>query len=44
MFIYENHLGGFYDLEEELDVEELYCEQCRDFDYLIGEANSVEEA
>lgn len=44
MFIYEDHMGGFFDFEEKLDVEELYCEQCGDHDHLIGEANSIEEA
>ena len=38
MFIYESHMGGcLFSAEEELDWEELYCEECGDSDRLIGE-------
>lgn len=44
MFIYENHLGGLYTSSEEIPFEELFCETCGDCDFLIGEADTREEA
>lgn len=44
MFIYENHLGGLYASDDRLDFDELYCEECGDSDWLIGEANTRAEA
>ena len=44
MYIYENHLGGLYTTDEELSFEELYCEVCGDSDYLLGYAETREEA
>ena len=44
MYIYENHMGGLYIAEEELDWEMLYCEQCGDSDSLIGYAETREDA
>lgn len=44
MFIYENHLGGVYAEDIELDLDDLYCEQCGDSDFLIGSASTREEA
>lgn len=44
MYIYENHMGGLYTSEEELDYDVLYCEQCGDSDSLIGTADSIDEA
>lgn len=35
-YVYESHLGGIYILDEELDYEELYCEECGDYDYELG--------
>ena len=33
-YIYEDHLGGgYYVSEDELDYDELYCEQCGDSDH-----------
>ena len=43
-YIYESHLGGIYFADEELDFNELYCEQCCDSDWLIGEAKTAKEA
>jgi len=43
--IYENHLdGGLYTSDTELSWEQLYCEQCGDSDWPIGEANNRKEA
>ena len=44
MFIYESHLGGIYYRDEALDLNELHCEQCGDYDNFLGEANTLEEA
>lgn len=42
MFIYENHMGGLY--SSDLDDLDTYCETCGDSDWLLGEANTKEEA
>lgn len=44
MYIYENHMGGIYATECEQDYESLYCEQCGDSDWLIGQADTRQEA
>ena len=44
MYIYEGHLGGLYTTEEQLEYEDLYCEECGDSDTLIGYAETKEEA
>lgn len=44
MYIYEGHMGGLYTSIEELDPEFLYCETCGDSDWLLGEADTREEA
>lgn len=40
MYIYENHLGGYYTSDTMCDHEEMYCEQCGDSDTYLGEASS----
>lgn len=44
MYIYENHMGGLFTSDQELSYEECYCETCGDSDWLIGEADTREEA
>ena len=44
MYIYESHMGGLYTLDEPLDYEDLYCEECGDSDRLIGCAETREDA
>lgn len=44
MFLYESHLGGIYIKDYEQDFEDLYCEQCGDYDWEIGEFDSAIEA
>ncbi len=44
MFIYEGHMGGLFVTEEPLSYEECYCETCGDSDWMIGEADTREEA
>ena len=44
MHVYEHHMGHLYTSEYPLDYDVLYCEECGDSDWLIGEANTREEA
>lgn len=44
MYIYENHLGGFYTNDRYFSDEELYCEECGDSDYCIGRADNRKQA
>ena len=44
MYIYQSHMGGLYTSDDELDYEYTYCETCGDSDWLIGYAETREEA
>lgn len=44
MYIYESHMGGLFVTDEELDFDQTYCETCGDSDYLLGYAETREEA
>lgn len=44
MYIYEGHMGGLYISDDPLEYEDLYCEECGDFDWLIGYATTRDEA
>lgn len=44
MYIYESHMGGLFVFDDVLDYEQTYCETCRDSDWLIGYAETREEA
>ena len=44
MYIYESHMGGLYSSFESLDWDDLYCEQCGDSDWEIGNFETAEEA
>lgn len=44
MYIYEGHMGGLFVTHEPLSYEECYCETCGDSDWLIGKADTKEEA
>ena len=44
MYIYEGHMGSLYTSNRKLSYEERHCEQCGDSDWLIGYANTREEA
>lgn len=41
MYVYENHLGGLYFSDTELDHHDLYCEQCGDSDWYAGEVYTL---
>jgi len=41
-YIYEGHMGGLYC--SDCEIEDTYCEQCGDSDWLIGTANTAKEA
>lgn len=43
MYLYKNHMGGFYDSEELKSYDDLYCETCGDGDTLVGEYETNEE-
>lgn len=42
-YLYESHLGGIYITDEEQDFENLYCEQCGDYDWLIGSFETIRD-
>lgn len=44
MYIYQSHMGGLYTSDDELDYEQTYCETCGDSDWLIGYAETREDA
>ena len=44
MYIYESHMGGLYTSDYPLDYEQTYCETCGDSDFLLGYAETREEA
>ena len=44
MYIYESHMGGLFVSDDELDYEQTYCETCGDSDFLLGYAETREEA
>lgn len=43
VYIYQNHMGGYYTSTEELDDDFLYCEDCGDCDLYLGQASNVKE-
>lgn len=44
MYIYQSHMGGLFVSDEILDYEQTYCEECGDSDFLLGYAETREEA
>jgi len=44
MYIYESHLGGFYESDELYYDDSLYCEQCGDSDTYVGFATTRSQA
>lgn len=43
VYAYENHMGGIYFSQFKYDIDDLYCEQCGDYDWLIGEAYNAKK-
>ena len=43
VYVYESHLGGLYTSDDYIPFDELYCEQCEDSDYEIGEFDTFED-
>lgn len=41
MWAYESHLGGLYFRDERLSTRDLYCYQCDDFDWELGNFESA---
>ena len=44
MYLYKGHMGTLYFSDRKLEFRELYCEQCGDSDFLLGEVNTWKEA
>ncbi|GAA6275831.1 hypothetical protein F170042I7_20170 [Blautia caecimuris] len=44
MYIYESHMGSLFVSDDILDYEQTYCETCGDSDFLLGYAETREEA
>lgn len=44
MYIYQSHMGGLFVSDDVLDYEQIYCETCGDSDFLLGYAETREEA
>ena len=44
IFFYESHLGGIYNTLNYADLDDLYCDQCGDYDDFIGCASTKEIA
>lgn len=44
MYIYESHMGSLFVSDNILDYEQTYCETCGDSDFLLGYAETKEEA
>jgi len=42
-YVYDYHLGGLYISDELIDYSNLYCSQCGDSDYLLGEFTTKTE-
>lgn len=42
-YLYESHLGNLYTSEEQIDPEELYCEECCDYDWELGHYDDLNE-
>lgn len=42
-YLYDNHLGGLYTSDEELDYDCLYCDTCGDSDVLIGSFSTIQD-
>lgn len=40
MYFYESHLGGIFTSKTKIKDRDLYCDQCGDYDSLIGEYDS----
>lgn len=44
MYIYDSHLGDLYVSTKLRSSKELFCEQCGDSDWYVGEATTKDEA
>lgn len=43
VYVYESRLGGLYTSDDYIPFDDLYCEQCGDSDYEIGEFSTFED-
>ena len=42
-YLYMSHTGNYYGMRRELTLEEMYCEDCRDYDDYVGEYKNEKE-
>lgn len=42
-YLYESHTGGLFITEDELSVEECFCETCFDYDEFIGTFETIKD-
>lgn len=42
-YLYRSHMGGFYITDELQNGDDLWCDACGDWDYLVGEAADASE-
>lgn len=43
VWVYESHLGGLYTEDHPVPVEDLYCEECGDSDWNLGEFETLRD-
>lgn len=43
VWIYESHMGGLFASSEPIPAEYLYCEQCGDNDWEVGEFETLDD-
>ena len=44
LYLFESHMGGYFWADEEIEPQNLYCDEWGDSDWFVGEANTKEEA
>lgn len=42
-YLYESHLGGLYTSDEQIDFDDLYCEECGGSDWEVGEYEDLRD-
>ena len=43
MYLYEGHLGTLYLSDRRIPFDDLYCDQCGDFDFCLGEVKTYDD-
>lgn len=42
-YLYEGHLGRYFVTDKPLSFDDAYCDECGDYDSLVGEFSSIKE-